>query len=222
MQHNDPAFIDDPHAPAGMPPIQGLRWYGHRRLVHRQRARKLRKRGVALQVVAPGVWAWYESEQSYKMRELLRRLKHCHKPVYWNNDGLVLMRDAFGEILKHNFREIEARVNAFYESVAIEAATGHALDALCRIPLRPAGMTDDEVRSLYRNGYMLTVNKSLGPLTELQEKAAKYMQRSPVVTMYYFDEFQHLPTEGWPTDKPFETGPFPLGVLHVKPADGDE
>lgn len=199
MQHNDPIFIDDPHAPEGVPPMFGLRWYGHRRLVHRQRARKLRAKGVKLQVVAPGVWAWYESELSYQTREMLRVLKAgARKPLYWNHDGIVMVRKAFETVLKANYTEVEKIVNAFYASVAIEAATGSELDALCRIPIRPAGMTDEDMRNLYTRGHVLKVDKPLGMLDELNKQAAEHMRASPAATLYYMDESYKLPNEGWP------------------------
>lgn len=222
MQHQAPAFIDDPHAPEGVPPMLGLRWYGHRRLVHRKRARTLRKRGVPLRVVAPGVWAWYETDASFETRKTASKLRGWLR----SNSADRLFRNSMAAMLCKNFVETEAQIYAFWQSMNPETATGAALDALCRLPVRPAGMTDDEVRSLYTRGYVLTVAEArekydlpLGPLAELQEQAKRHM--SPPMTLYYFDEAYRLPAEGWPTDKPFETGPFPLGVLHIKP-EGEE
>lgn len=206
MQHQAPAFIDDPHAPEGVPPMQGLSWYGHMRFVHRQRARTLRKKGVPLRVYGAGLWVWYETDASYDERKMRRQLSGWLR----SNSADRLFCKSLASMLSTNFADVEARVRTLFE---IRTATGRDLDQLCRIPYRPQGMTDVEVRSLYRNGYMLTVG-------ELQSEG-RALRQSPPMTLYYFDEAQHLPTEGWPTDKPFETGPFPLGVLHVKP-EGEE
>lgn len=182
MQHQDPAFIDDPHAPEGAPPMLGLRWRGHRRLVHRQRARALRKRGVPLHVVAPGVWAWYESELSFETRKTARKLRGWIR----SNSADRLFRKSMAAMLCANFAETEAHIYAFWKSMTPDTATGAGLDALAGLAERPAGMTDDEVRSLYRNGYVLTVDKPLGPLAELQEQAHRRI--SPSMNLYYFDE----------------------------------
>ena len=79
MQHQNPIVVDDVHCPPGVPPLSGFRWFGHRRIVHKQRARKLRKRGVQLQAVGPGTWAWYETPWSYELRSMVRNLKRTRR-----------------------------------------------------------------------------------------------------------------------------------------------
>lgn len=47
---------------------------------------------------------------------------------------------------------VETQINTIARTLGtVETASGAALDALCRIPIRPAGMTDEEVRQQFVN-----------------------------------------------------------------------
>jgi hypothetical protein len=100
MQHQEPAFITNPCATPDSPVDDWLIQLGHRRVVHSQRARKLRKRGVPVwPMPRKGEWYWCESELSYQTRELQRALRAgAHKPLYWNNDGIALVAKTFAEL----------------------------------------------------------------------------------------------------------------------------
>lgn len=48
---------------------------GRMRIVHTQRARKLRKRGVPLMLIGRGQYAWFESHESFEARERVRLIR---------------------------------------------------------------------------------------------------------------------------------------------------
>lgn len=185
MQHQTPAFIDNPHAAEGVPPVQSLLWYGHMRFVHRQRARTLRKKGVPLRAYGAGLWVWYETDASYDERKMRRQL------AGWMRSKAAdrLFRESMNSTLQANFADIEARMYTLLTSYNPQNATGAALDALCNIPMRPAGMTDDEVRQLAHQGYFLR----FGKMTPADIEA----RMAPPLELYCL---------GWESDGPFVAG----------------
>jgi hypothetical protein len=174
------------HCPDGVAPLSGLRWFGHKHIVHKQRARKLRKRGVQLQTVAPGVWAWYESYDSYTsrvMRKELKRLLRCAKPIPWTDAPWETIQNT---LRNTDFREIEAQLEAHRMQVAV--MTGHALDAVCGLRERPPGWTDEMVREYYLYGYIYAPGLGVPHADAILER------KSPVLEFYYRYSFPHTIT----------------------------
>ena len=137
MQHENPPYIDDPHTPPGVPPVQAYIWpTKHLRVVHKQRARKLRKRGVMLRTLGPGKYGWHESEESYQRRLLLRTIRK------YGMGGAIAK--TFADMTMAVIDETNSLVNSWVAD--IQAATGSRLDYLCGLTERPPGWTDDMVR----------------------------------------------------------------------------
>lgn len=69
LGHAYPEWVDDPsEQPHEV-------FVGRMRIVHTQRARKLRKRGVPLMLIGRGQYAWFETHESYDARVLVRRVR---------------------------------------------------------------------------------------------------------------------------------------------------
>jgi hypothetical protein len=173
MQHENPAYVDDPHAPPGVPPLQAYIWpTKHLRIVHKQRARKLRKRGVMLRTLGPGKYGWHESQESYERRMLLRMMRK------FGVGGAIAK--TFAEmtmaIIQHTNQQLHACV------LDIQTATGSRLDCLASIPQRPAHWTDDMVRQYALHGYVLE-----GADVGIPYAETVLSRKSPPLTLYYHD-----------------------------------
>jgi hypothetical protein len=81
------------------------------RIVHRQRARKLRRRGVYLEHVGlpPGTFVWYETNESWLNRQMQRSIAASIRkaarsgPLHWSDAGLELVRSAAEEAMAKEF-----------------------------------------------------------------------------------------------------------------------
>lgn len=69
LGHAFPQWIDEP----GVQPHEVF--VGRMRIVHTQRARKLRKRGVPLMLIGRGEYAWFETHESFEARERVRLIR---------------------------------------------------------------------------------------------------------------------------------------------------
>jgi hypothetical protein len=169
MQHENPAYIDDPHAP----PLQAYIWpTKHLRIVHKQRARKLRKRGVMLRTLGPGKYGWHESEESFQRRLCLRTMRK------YGVAGAIAK--AFADMTLEVIRQTNQQLHACV--LDIQAATGSRLDYLASLPTRPPNWTDDMVRQYALHGYVLEVAETGIPYAE-----TVLSRKSPPLILYYHD-----------------------------------
>lgn len=95
------------------------------RLVHGGRASKLRKRGVVLEPLEPGVWAWFESGQSHLNRQMRKSLQASLRratltPLRYDDAGLTQVKDALAKIMA------EQRLNSVEALLHVDI--GHGLD----------------------------------------------------------------------------------------------
>lgn len=69
MAHAYPQWVDGPGEQSHEV------FLGRMRIVHTQRARKLRKRGVPLMLIGRGEYAWFETRESFDARAVVRRIR---------------------------------------------------------------------------------------------------------------------------------------------------
>lgn len=131
------------------------------RIVHTQRARKLRRRGVALERLEPGTWAWFEHPESFLNRKIQRELmatmrKGACERLPWSDRAWPIFQE-YGRRWRATLDKISETIRQF----TIATATGGELDVLAGLYTgRPEGLTDEHVRAYIKQGYVLKVDES--------------------------------------------------------------
>lgn len=73
------------------------------RIVHTQRARKLRRRGVVLEQIEPGCYAWFETGVSFMQRSMarsFRKMLRARGPIPYTVEGFRSVRQATGRAMR--------------------------------------------------------------------------------------------------------------------------
>lgn len=131
------------------------------RIVHTQRARKLRRRGVELQLLEPGVYVWFEHPESFLNRRMQRALVDTMRKGA--RERLSYIERAWPIFKEYGRRWLAARdkLGETLRQFSIQTATGHALDVVAGLYAgRPHGLTDEDVRAYVRQGYVVKVDES--------------------------------------------------------------
>jgi hypothetical protein len=132
------------------------------RIVHTQRARKLRRRGVVLERLESGTWVWFEHPESYLNRKMQRAIvdtfrKAARQRVPYSNAGFQMIADYYGKRWRENMERISETIRQF----SIATATGYQLDEMAGLYTgRPEGLTDEHVRAYIKQGYVIKVDES--------------------------------------------------------------
>lgn len=96
----------------------------------------------------------------YELAEALQEQRAAHQAERWFRTGGKLAASYFYQTNTYYGTphvanpQLDLYARAF-ELMQIDTATGAALDALCKLPFRPEGMTDAELRDYVRYGYAL-------------------------------------------------------------------
>lgn len=136
------------------------------RIVGKQRARKLRKRGVPLwcPVGYPkSCRVWAETPFSYFQRKFTRDLQQAFRaasrrgPIYWNDFGIESIKNAVEDAIVKRLRLSPGE--SIFE---IQTASPYQLDAL--FGPRAPGMTDEQIRQRVSPPLVLHIPGVIGPV----------------------------------------------------------
>ena len=117
------------------------------RIVHTQRARKLRRRGVVLERIEDGCYAWFETGVSFMQRSMarhFRKLLRARGPIPYTVKGFDLLTQAAGRAMRQRFDDAdgsgEFEVTLTIPGSPPQVLKGFATDEPFTVEARMVGM----------------------------------------------------------------------------------